>query len=202
MINVRIRSGCAVLLSLLFLTTIAVRYWDKPDDCVEMTFLSNAATGAALLLSGVYSFVTRRDMPVRVCAAFATLMAVVALMCGLFAPSVCFVGSSVILHLVTPVCIILYFLLFCDARGMRLRDVWAALLFPTAYYIFMITYGRISGSSVYIYFDTNAMPGGALFLAGIVAEAVVAAVFAALVVANKILHARVAGIRWKRKHNY
>ncbi|MDE6401201.1 MAG: hypothetical protein K2L54_01155, partial [Clostridiales bacterium] len=159
MFGMKTRALSAVALSILFLGTAFGGYLHCMQNCAEMTFLSNAATGFILLFAGVYMLARKRDIPHFLYLDCATLMTSVLFVCATFAPEVCFVGVSLLPHLVTPLCMLVFYFLFCDGKTCKTEFVFTAAVFPSAYYVFMVIFGRVSGSSVYTYFDSNAMSG-------------------------------------------
>lgn len=185
--TVKIKAVCSVVLSFVFFGGVFANYCTRMHDCAEMTFLSNCATGVVFLCCGLYSLITKRSAPHFLYFDCAVLLGCVVAACAYFAPAVCFTGRSVILHLITPTAAVLFYLLFCDGRTGRTRDLFTALVFPTAYYIFMIAFGRLTGQSVYIYFDVNATSNAMLVAVFLLAELVVVVIGLVLAFVNRLL---------------
>lgn len=192
MFGIKTKALFAIALSVLFLGTAFGGYLRCMQNCAEMTFLSNAATGTVLMFSGVYALVRKRDVPHFLYLDCATLMTCVMFVCAVFAPEVCFVGASVLPHLVTPVAMLAFYFIFCDGRTCKTELIFTTVPFPTAYYIFMIVFGRVSGRSVYPYFDSNAMSYLSLVLIGVSAVALLAVLALVLLFINRRLHAAIA----------
>ncbi len=190
---VKIKAVCSVLLSLLFLGGAFTHYCTRMNDCAEMTFLSNAATGVVFLCCGLYSLFTKKSAPHFLYFDCAVLLACVVAVCAYFASDVCFTGRSVILHLVTPASAVLFYIFFCDARTGKKRDMITALVFPTVYYIFMITLGKLTGQSVYSYFDVNVMSNGMLVVMFLFAESVLIVIGVCLAFVNRLLRRFING---------
>ncbi|MCH5165434.1 MAG: hypothetical protein J1G01_03430 [Clostridiales bacterium] len=185
--NIKIKATVSIVLSALFLGAVVFCYIDCLGKCVEMTFLSNVTIGLLLLCAGVKLLITNKDIPQFLYLDCAVLMASVMCACSIFAPEVCFVGSSVLLHIVTPVCMMSFFFLFCDATKCGKASIATSLVFPSLYYIFMIVYGRFADVSVYVYFDTNAVALFKLVLVGLSAVVMLGVIAAVLLFCNRFM---------------
>ena len=96
-------------------------------------------------------------------------MSSVIIACSLFAPHRLVAGTAIILHLINPIAIFVYYFVFCDGRGHRLPCVLATLILPTAYYIFMVMYGITGTRTVYPQFNPNSISVLNLTLVGVAA---------------------------------
>lgn len=163
----------AALLSALIFTFIGVGFGGEVRHLMEMTFISNTFAACVLLFSAVFIAVKKRDIPFYLYLDAASLLIVVFFVCLVFAPGAAFLGSSIGLHLISPALTVTFYLVFCDARGADKRVILTALIIPNAYYAFMIAYGRITGASIYIYFDPNNFGALALVFIGLLAGAAI-----------------------------
>lgn len=188
MLNIKRKAFADIALSFLFLATTVVRYIDCWDKCVEMTFMSNMTTGIVLLIGGVYALIFKRDIPHFLYLDCAVLMGSVVIACSLFDPFKLVAGLSVIVHLVNPIAIFLYYLIFCDGRNCKMHYALTALVFPTCYYVFMVLFGVMGSCSVYPQFDPNIISALNLALVGVAALAGLLVVGVALLLGNKALH--------------
>ncbi|MDE5563316.1 MAG: hypothetical protein K2J01_07235 [Clostridiales bacterium] len=187
MTNIKKKAFANIVLSFLFLGTAVVGYIDCWDKCVEMTFMSNATTGTVLLLGGIYALIFKRDIPHFLYLDCAVLMSSVVIACLLFEPLKLVAGLSVIAHLINPIAIFVYYLVFCDGRNCRVSYVPTALVFPTCYYVFMVLFG-LSSRAVYPQFDPNIISALNLALVGVAALVALFVVGVALLFGNKALH--------------
>lgn len=170
----RIKAGFAAALSAVIFTFIAVGFGGETRHLMEMTFISNTFAASVLLYAALYIVVKKRDIPFFLYLDATTILIVVFFVCLTFAPGVAFSGSSIGLHLISPALSLTFYLLFCDARNANKRTILTALVIPNVYYAFMIAYGRVTGASVYIYFDPNNFGAAALVFIGILAGAFIA----------------------------
>lgn len=58
-----------------------------------------------------------------------------------------------LLHVVTPVLFIIYWLAFVPKDGLKYRNVWPWLWFPFVYFIYVLIRGAISGNYPYPFLD-------------------------------------------------
>lgn len=58
-----------------------------------------------------------------------------------------------LLHVVTPVLFIIYWLAFVPKDGLKYRNVWPWLWFPFLYFIYVLIRGAISGNYPYPFVD-------------------------------------------------
>ncbi len=162
-----------------------------------MTFLSNALAAIILFIGAIRLYFFDRDIPHFLYLDVTVLLVMVVGICALYAPGVCFTGRSVTLHMIDPIAVALFYTVFCDGRGSRIVSAFTALIVPSLYYAFMIIYGVMTGTSVYIYFNTTVMSPLALVLDGIVAAAALTAVSIGLLIMSIYLHADGGSARHK-----
>ncbi|MDE6200754.1 MAG: hypothetical protein K2M47_02580 [Clostridiales bacterium] len=186
--NIKRKAFANIVLSFLFLGTVIVRYIGCWDKCVEMTFMSNAATGVVLLIGGVYALIFKRDIPHFLYLDCAVLMSSVVIACSIFEPTFLVVGFAIIPHLVNPIVIFVYYLKFCNGRNCKVPHVLTALVFPTAYYVFMVLFGVLGSHAVYPQFDPNIISVLNLSLVGASALVGLFVVGVVLLIGNKALH--------------
>ena len=188
MLSVKRKAFADIVLSCVFLGAAIVRYIGCWDKCVEMTFMSNAATGIVLLFGGVYALIFERDIPHFLYLDCAVLMSSVIIACSIFEPLKLIAGLSVFPHLVNPIALFTYYLVFCDGRNCKIAYVPTALVFPTVYYVFMVLFGVLGSRAVYPQFDPNIISVSNLLLVGVAAMAGLFVVGVVLLIGNKALH--------------
>ena len=167
--NVKIKAFCNFILACFFLVIAAFVFDGDIRNCAYMTFLSHAAVGIVMLAGCLRLVVKKRDIAVFLYLDCAVLMASVVIACAIFAPEICFRGVSKLPHIVSPIATFAHFLLFCDGREIRRAQVLTAIVFPTAYYIFMVVFA-VSGMSVYVQFDPSAMSAFTISALGFLAD--------------------------------
>ncbi|MCH5160883.1 MAG: hypothetical protein J1G04_02520 [Clostridiales bacterium] len=178
----------ATVCSAVFFVGVAVGYIPKLHRCYEMTFLSNTFAATVLLCGAVRMAFFGKDIPHFLYLCAATLLAVVVGICVSFAPVATLCSPSVMLHLVNPVIMFAFYMSMCDARVVKNRVAFTALILPCAYYLFMIVFGRITGEYIYPYFDPNRFTPTLLVVFGIVAGCVTYVVSRLLMALSRRVH--------------
>ncbi len=165
----REKSKWSVVLGVVMLIGITIGYIGHFDRIYEMTFLSNFFSGMTLIFAALHIKVTGRDIKHFLYFDATMLLLVVLGMCVGFAPLATFAFPSIIVHFINPILMAVFYFTFCDARNTHYVTAISALCFPFLYYLFMIAFGRITGDTVYTYFDPNKFGAGMLALWGAVA---------------------------------
>ncbi len=168
-INLRRKAAVAAVCSAVFFTGVAIGYFSKINRFYEMTFLSNTFAAIVLLCGAVRIAFFGKDIPHFLYLCSATLLAVVVGICMFFAPAATLLSPSVTLHLVNPTIMFAFYLSFCDAREVKNRLALTTLIMPFAYYIFMIIFGRVTGGTIYVYFNPNRFGPVLLVIYGLIA---------------------------------
>ena len=166
--NLKIKAFCNFVLACFFLVIAAFVFDGEVKNCAYMTFLSHAATGLVMLAGGLRLIVKKRDIAEFLYLDCAVLMASVIIACAIFAPELCFRGVSRLPHIVSPVATFAHFLLLCDGRTIRRAQILTTIIFPTAYYVFLIA-SSATGAQVYPQFDPSAMSAFVLSALGVLA---------------------------------
>jgi len=188
--SIKNKAVAAAVLAAFIITAVGIGYFRDLRHAYEMTFLSNVLTAFVLLFSAVKIMLTGRDIPHFLYMDVTALLLTVVCVCAFFAPGATFCSPSVVLHLVDPVLVTAFYFTFCDARGVRYGSIATALVFPSLYYCFMIIFGRVTGSSVYPYFDTTAMSAAMLVWMAAIAETIMTALCFALIKINRHVRAK------------
>lgn len=182
------KATAALSLAVIIAVAVGLNYYDMPMRLFEMTFLSNALAALILFVGAMRLYFFGRDIPHFLYLDITVLLLMVVGICAIYAPGVCFTGRSVMLHMIDPIAVALFYTVFCDGRGSKIVSAFTALVVPSMYYAFMIIYGVFTGTSVYIYFNTTVMSPLTLVLDGIVAAAALTAVSIGLLMLSMYLH--------------
>lgn len=161
------KAVAAAALAVVIFTGVCIGYFGKYHRFFEMTFISNTFAAFVALLGALMLTFAGRDIPHFLYLSSTVLLMVVVGVCVGFAPGATLGGPGVILHLINPVLTLVFYLTFCDARGAKKSVVATALIVPTAYYIFMIIFGRVTGGFIYPYFDPNRFNAPMLVFIGV-----------------------------------
>lgn len=183
-----VKAITAAIVGTSFLFFVGISYMGEFDRCCEMTFLSNFVTGIFMLTAATAIFITGKDLPHFLYLDATALLLTVVCVCSIFAPCASFLTAGVILHLVDPVIMLAFYLTLCDGRKSSYYTAFTALVFPSAYYAFMIAFGQFTHNSVYARFDTTAMSAGVLTLYGLAAVAAITVIAFTCMFLNRALH--------------
>lgn len=196
--NVKIKTFFNFILACFFLVIAAFVFDGKLRNCAYMTFLSHTATGLVMLAGCLRMVVKKRDIAQFWYLDCAVLMASVVIACGLFAPELCFRGVSKLPHIVSPTATFAHFLLLCDGREIKRAQIFTTMVFPTAYYIFMVAMG-VSGMPVYVQFDPSTMSALYLTVIGVLADAALFAVAFVLLKVNTLSRSAIGRVARARR---
>ncbi|MDE7464033.1 MAG: hypothetical protein K2M48_03295 [Clostridiales bacterium] len=183
-----VKAVTAALIGIAFIVFVGISYMGEFYHFYQMTFLSNFLTGVLMLIAAAVILLSGRDLPHFLYLDATVLLLMVVCVCSIFAPATTFKPSSLALHLIDPLIMLTFYMIFCDARRSPASVGLSALVFPTAYYIFMIIYGYYNHTCVYGCFDTTVMGSWKLLLYGFAAVGVIILMVYAVMYLNKLLH--------------
>lgn len=191
--NVKIKAFCNFVLACFFLVIAAFVFDGSIKNCAYMTFLSHAVTGIVMLAGSLRLAVKKRDIAQFLYLDCAVLMASVVTACAIFAPDFCFRGVSKLPHIVSPVATFAHFLLLCDGRLIRRAQALTTMVFPTAYYIFLVV-AALYGMQIYVQFDPSTMSAMFLTTIGVLADVGLLAAAFVLIKLNTLLHSAIGRV--------
>lgn len=184
----KVKAVAAALIGTAFIIFVCISYFGEFYHFYQMTFLSNFLTGVLMVIAAMVIFFSGRDMPHFLYLDATVLLLMVVCVCSIFAPETTFRPSSITLHLIDPLVMLLFYMTFCDARNLPAGMGLSALYFPTAYYIFMIVFGYYHHTCVYGCFDTTVMGSWKLLLYGLAAVGVIILIVYSVMYLNKLVH--------------
>lgn len=179
------KSITSICLGLLLVVSVVVGYIGKFNRLYEMTFISNILCGTGLLVCGFYIRTSGRDVPHFIYFDLTALLLLVLGIYFFFAPNAIWGFPSVIVHFVNPVLMLAFYFSYCDGRNVNAFSIVGALVVPLLYYLFMIIFGRLTGNSVYPYFDPNNWNVAMLVVWGVVASAIIFTIGLVIVAINR-----------------
>lgn len=148
-----LKSIISVIMGLMFIATVVIAYWGNFQYVYELTFLSNALTGLFLLITTVLKR-KGKEIPQILYLDFTVLLFMVFLICIAFISEFNFTGAIFFLHVINPLALMAYFLIYNDMNKInKALSVFTILIMPLTYLIFAVIYGSITDN--YIYFFLN-----------------------------------------------
>ncbi len=185
--TLRKKAFASVAVGAFFVLCVMIGYIGDYRHFYEMTFLSNFLTGALLMAAAVKIVVTGRDIPHFLYLDATALLLTVVIVCAVYAPQETFLAPTVVLHLVDPIVMLVFYLSACDAHESGYGAAVTSVVFPSLYYLFMIVFGKVTHHCVYKYFDTNLMTPTRLAVVALIALAIVIGLSVALLFINRLI---------------
>lgn len=148
-----LKSIIAVILGLVFISTVLVAYWGDFQHAYELTFLSNTSTGLFLLTTFMLEK-KGKALPQILYLDFALLLFMVFLICISFISEFNFNGATFFLHVINPLILMVYFFIFIDMNKINnVMHVLTILIMPITYLVFAVIFGSITGNYIYFFLD-------------------------------------------------
>ncbi len=96
----------------------------------EYCFIANSAVGCAFLFGGIYGLTKKKAFPSTVY--FCCMIVILLMFIATLAFRLNTDGAFAFLHIIDPVCVFLYWCVFCDHTRLPKKHIWAVLIFPAA----------------------------------------------------------------------
>jgi hypothetical protein len=180
-----------IVLGVCMVVLTLIAYIPIPADLVEMTFVSNFAGGAILILDGILTL-KDKTIPtylyenVSVCLFFVFLICAGSLT-GAYKMN--FKGAFFFLHTIFPILFILMYIIFVkDTNGKTLVKVLTTPVLMIAYLLFDFILGKISGEFVYGFFSANELSFPFALLVGLVFYLFLGLIGWAFIYFNSLVH--------------
>ncbi|MDR0299284.1 MAG: hypothetical protein LBI13_04290 [Streptococcaceae bacterium] len=130
----------AAILSILFgswlLLIALISYGFQIIGNWELTFWSNLCAGALLLIAGIYELKYHRKLPRFLYFDAMLLLMLVFIFVMAFASQMNFAGSFLFLHIINPILMFLFWLLFIDHRQDKgIKSICSGLVLPLIYVV-------------------------------------------------------------------
>ena len=130
-------------IDLLLTASALALYWQYLRFMYELTFMSNFLAGIFFLAAGIYTLLGRR-VPQVWYLCFAVLLILVMGTCLMFSGNFSFSGAFLLLYLIDPLLVTVYFFIAADMREVPLKWVTAPVLMPGAYLAFALVFGAVT----------------------------------------------------------
>ena len=167
-------------------------YREHLAETYELTFLSSFIVGIFFAAGGICLIFNKRVPQILyLCADI--LLLIVFFVCIVFSNRFQMSGGFAFLHIVNPLIVLAYCLLWCDLRKPTVKLVPTVAAIPLLYLVFVLIFGAVTGN--YIYFFMNYEKVGVwysvVFILGILAG--IFALGFALYYLNKIVQNLING---------
>lgn len=182
-----IKISAAFLLAFVFLFTAVYSYRASFEFAYELTFLSNFSAGLFLSVVGIL-WLCNQKVAEFLFLDFTILLLIVFGVCMVFVAEFNFEGGFAFLHIVNPLLMLVFYLIFSDQTKVKWQFLFTVLVMPIAYMIFALIFGATTGNYIYFFLDYTQYGAGytVLFLVGIAAGLI--AVSVGLYFLNRLVH--------------
>lgn len=165
-----IKISFSFVIAFVLVFTSLFTYREHLAETYELTFLSSFAVGIFFIVTGILLLLNKRIPQIfYLCATI--LLLIVFFVCMAFSNQFQMSGGFAFLHIVNPLFVLAYYLIFCNLTKTTVKLVPAVAAVPLLYLAFVLIFGSITGN--YIYFFMNYEKVGVwysvLFILGILA---------------------------------
>lgn len=177
----------AFALSFILLFTTLYSYRNSFEYLYELTFLSNFLSGLFLLIVCIFWFFNKQ-IPQFLFLDFTMLLLIVFGVCMAFVTDFNFEGGFLYLHIVNPILMLAFYMVFSNQRKTKWQFIFTVLLLPLIYLIFALIYGTSTDNYIYFFLDYNAygIAYSILFIFSILVGLIVMSII--LYGINKLMH--------------
>ncbi|MDE6667414.1 MAG: Pr6Pr family membrane protein [Clostridia bacterium] len=147
---IKICLSFAIAFVLVF--TALFTYREHLAETYELTFLSSFIVGIFFIACSI-CFIFNKRIPQILYLCATILLLIVFFVCIVFSNQFQMGGGFAFLHIVNPLLVLAYYLVFCDLSKTTVKLVPMVAAIPLLYLVFVLIFGSITGN--YIYFFMN-----------------------------------------------
>lgn len=159
-------------IGLILVLSVIIGYIPEPQYIIEMTCISNFLLGLVFIISAVRLQRGKRDFPnVVYSMGLVTILLVFFICMGSLSGAyhMNFKGAFIFLHVLNPVIVLIYYLIFIDEKhNGRLRNILMTPFFAIAYLLVDYIVGTMINHYVYGFFEPGELTIPMAFLVGLV----------------------------------
>ncbi len=147
-----IKIGFSFVITFVLIFTSLFTYREHLAEAYELTFLSSFSVGIFFIVCGIM-LLMKRHIPQIFYLCATILMLIVFFVCIAFSDQFQMNGGFAFLHIINPLLVLAYYLVFCDLSKTTVKSVPAVAVIPLLYLAVLLIFGSITGN--YIYFFMN-----------------------------------------------
>ena len=140
----KIRKYVDLTLSLLFILSVMLGYYKDVSHMSEYCFISGLLVGITFFISFLYQQTHKK--PLSACIYLACVVDIFIIFIATISIGLNLEGAFWFIHIINPVILVVYWLVFCDQRMMNWKGTFSVVLFPLLYMLFAFVLFKISGS--------------------------------------------------------
>ncbi|MCR5806236.1 MAG: hypothetical protein K6G68_04295 [Oscillospiraceae bacterium] len=172
---IKIRKYIDLVLSIMFIGSVILGYYDHIPCMGEYCFISGMATGIVFFASFLSQHRNGKPLPTAIYLACAANIFII--FAATAAMGLNLEGAFIVIHILDPLLILAYWFVFCDSRTVKRRYTLSVLAFPMAYMVFALILFMASGDCPFparlIFVDSSAVRSAIVcvcVMAGLCAE--------------------------------
>lgn len=139
-------------LAFVLLFSSLFTYREHLAETYELTFLSSFIAGIFFSVNGVL-IIFDKHVPQIIYLCVTILLLIVFFICIAFSNQFQMSGGFIFLHIVNPLLVFLYFMLFCDLSSASVKTVPTVAVIPLLYLAFVLIYGSVTGNFIYFFMN-------------------------------------------------
>ena len=147
-----IKISLSFVIAFVLVFTSLFTYREHLAETYELTFLSSFAVGIFFIVADIL-LLLNKHIPQILYLCATILLLIVFFVCIAFSNHFQMNGGFVFLHIVNPLLVLAYYLIFCDLSKTTAKLVPTVAAIPLLYLAFVLIFGSITGN--YIYFFMN-----------------------------------------------
>ena len=140
----KIRKYADLALSILFIASVLLGYCKDISHMSEYCFISGILVGITFFISFLWQQWQETPLPIYVY--LACLVDIFVIFVATIAIGLNLEGAFWFIHIINPILIAVYWIIFCDQRTMNWKGTFSVIVFPLLYMLFAFGLYKLSGS--------------------------------------------------------
>lgn len=133
-----------LVLSILFITSVILGYYKDISHMSEYCFISGMLVGITFFISFLCQ--QKQDTSLPACIYLACLVDIFVIFIATIAIGLNLEGAFWLIHIINPILIVVYWIIFCDQRTMNWKGTFSVVIFPLLYMLFAFFLYKLSGN--------------------------------------------------------
>lgn len=139
----KIRKYVDLALSLQFIISVILGYYKDISHMSEYCFISGMLVGITFFISSLHQ--QKHEKPLNACIYLACVVDIFIIFIATVTIHLNLDGAFRFIHIINPIILMIYWLIFCDQSFMKLKGILSVIAFPLLYMLFAFILFKISG---------------------------------------------------------